>query len=293
MPGPQASPPQIFDRALVARRLAAARRTQPDFISQLVIDDLPDRLGPVTRAFEKALIMGPDARLLPAAGHAGEGPVTFERVSTLVPSGLPLVDPENLRLPGREYELIVSLLDLQLVNDVPGFLARVRAHLAPDGLMLLAAIGGNTLTELRSAWLNADAELTGGAAPRIAPFMDIRDGGALLQRTGFALPVTDVDQHVVRYSSPLALMQDLHALGATNPLVDRPRRMTTRSHLAAASAAYEAAAADADGRVRATLEIVWMSGWAPHESQQQPLAPGSAEVSLKDVLGDRSGGSKN
>lgn len=289
MSGPQASPPQIFDRALVARRLARAGRTTPDFISQLVIDDLADRLAPVTRAFGKAVIMGPDARLLPHRTRAGDGPVAFERISTLVPSDLPLADPENLRLPDRDYELIVSLLDLQLVNDVPGFLARIRAHLAPDGLMLVAAIGGNTLAELRAAWLTADAEVTGGAAPRIAPFMDIRDGGALLQRTGFALPVTDVDQHVVRYASPLALMQDLRAMGAANPLVDRPRRMTTRRHLAAASAAYEAAASDADGRVRATLEIVWLSGWAPHESQQKPLAPGSAEVSLTRVLGDKSG----
>ncbi|UJQ93848.1 methyltransferase domain-containing protein [Mariluticola halotolerans] len=284
MSGTTAQPPRIFDRALVLARYARHAGGGADFITQLVLDDLEQRLAPITRDFSKALIMGPDATILPAKGRAANGTFTFTRAATLIDA---TVDPENLRLPDTGYDLIVSILDLQFVNDVPGFLSRIRAHLAPDGLMLTAAIGGDSLQELRSAWLTADAEISGGASPRIAPFIDVRNAGSLLQRTGFALPVADLEQHVVRYASPLALMQELHALSASNPLVDRPRKMTTRTALAMAAAAYADAASDPDGRIRATLEILWMSGWAPHENQQKPLAPGSAKVSLAKVLGNK------
>ena len=202
--------------------------------------------------------------------------------------GIPLVDPEDLYLPRQRYDLIVSLLDLEVVNDVPGFLARARAHLRADGLFLAATLGGDTLTELRQAFLEADATILGGAAARVAPFIPPGEGGGLIQRAGLALPVADVETHIVRYASPLALMRELKALGASNPLADRPDRMATKTLIAAASAAYERIAGDADGRVRATLEILWLSGWAPHESQQQPLKPGSAEVSLTKVLGKKS-----
>lgn len=228
--------------------------------------------------------MGPDARILPEQGKSANGSFNFTRCATLVATDTPLLDPENLQLPASDYDLIVSLLDLQITNDVPGFLARIRAHLAPDGLMLLAAIGGNSLNELRAAWLTADAEISGGAYARVAPFIDVRDAGGLLQRASFALPVADIEQHVVRYASPLAMMRELRTLSATNPLADRPTKMTTKTLLATANAAYESAASDPDGRIRATLEILWLSGWAPHENQQKPLAPGSAEVSLAKVL---------
>ena len=196
---------------------------------------------------------------------------------------------ETLSLPQRDYDLIVSIFDLQIVNDVPGFLARLRAHLRPDGLFLAAMIGGLTLTELRQAFLEADAEISGGAFARVAPFIQLGDAGGLLQRAGFALPVTDVETHIVRYQNPLALMAELKAIGASNPLAERPGRFATRNLLAAASSAYTAIAADPDGRIRATLEIVWLSGWSPHDSQQKPLAPGSAKVSLKQVLGKKAG----
>jgi hypothetical protein len=278
--------PIVFDRELIARRLA--RRTAEDFVTALVIDDLSDRLATVTRQFEQALIMAPVGTPLPTAGISANGPFAFERVATLVAGdGIPLVDPEDLYLPRTRYDLIVSLLDLQVVNDVPGFLSRARAHLRADGLFMAAALGGDTLTELRQAFLEADAMILGGAAARVAPFVPPSDGGGLIQRAGLALPVADVETHVVRYASPLALMRELKTLGASNPLADRPERMATKSLLAAASAAYESIAADADGRVRATLEILWLSGWAPHESQQQPLKPGSAEVSLAKVLGKK------
>lgn len=279
--------PVIFDRELVAKRLSVRQSNKPDFVMQLVQDDLADRLLPITRAFSKALIMGPIADMLPENGISGAGAFSYRRVSTLSP-GPDKIDPENLTLETQDYDLIVSLLDLQIVNDVPGFLARIRHHLAPDGLMLLAAIGGNSLGELRAAWLAADAEISGGAYARIAPFIDVRDAGSLLQRTGFALPVTDIEQHMVRYSSPLALMKELRELGASNPLAQRPEKPVTKRLLAAANTHYQDMAGDPDGRIRVNLEIVWMSGWAPHESQQKPLAPGSAKTSLASALADRS-----
>jgi len=273
--------PIIFDRPLVARRINAHPQKQRDFVTQLVCDDLVDRLAPIARKFEKALILGPNAQALPTTGKSGDHDIAFERLSTLNAANS---GPQELHLPQRKYDLIVSLLDLQVINDVPGYLARIRSHLAPDGLMLVAAVGGNSLAELRGAWLAADADHSGGAYARVAPFIDVRDAGSLLQRTGFALPVTDIEQHIVRYKSPLALMRELKELGATNPLADRPKNFVSKRLLGEACAHYEALASDPDKRIRATLEILWMSGWAPHESQQKPLQPGSAQVSLTKVL---------
>jgi len=281
--------PQIFDRARIARHLTRRKDDAGDFVSALVRDDLETRLQTISRTFGKALVMGPDARTLPVEGMSASGRFDFERVATLVESpGVPLVDPEALELPSDDYELIVSLLDLQVVNDVPGLLARAKAHLRPDGLFLAAFLGGDSLTELRQAFLVADEEVTGGAYARVAPFIPLKDAGGLLQRAGFALPVTDVETHRVRYGDALRLMRELKAFGAQNPLRERPGRLGTRSLVAAAANAYHERFADPDGRVGATLEIVWISGWAPHESQQKPLKPGSAKVRLGDVLGKTS-----
>lgn len=279
-----AKPTPVFDRTLVAERLARRPSDISDFVTDLALDDLAERLLMVTRPFERALILAPDARQMPERGNGGLGSFPFVRASTMVPSQLPLYDPEALALTRDDHDLIVSIFDLQVVNDVPGFLARIRAHLAPDGLFLAAVVGGNSLGELRQAFLAADAEVSGGAFARVAPFIPLRDAGGLLQRAGFALPVTDVETHIVRYPSPLALMQELKRLGASNPLADRPSRPATPRLLAAASEAYAEEATDPDGRVRATLEIIWLSGWAPHASQQKPLKPGSAKVNLADVL---------
>lgn len=282
-------PPKVFDRDLIARHLERRPSGHDDFVTRLALDDLGERLLAVARRFERALIMAPDARPLPKDGISASGPFVFARAATVVASpDAPLVDPEALALRERDYDLIVSIFDTQIVNDVVGFLARLRAHLRPDGLLLVAFPGGATLTELRQACLEADAELSGGATARVAPFIQVGDAAGLLQRAGLQLPVCDVETHVVRYASPLALMRELKALGAQNPLADRPPRFATRNLLAAASNAYERLAADLDGRVRATLEIVWLSGWAAHASQQTPLKPGSAQVSLAKVLGDKS-----
>lgn len=244
----------------------------------LVVDDLADRLSAYKRDFSRAILIGPDADTLPQTLVTANGAVTAQRIEAF--SGLDFPD-----LPEGEQDLIVTLLHLQSVNDVPGHLARLRRLLRPDGLLLAAFIGGESLSELREAFLTADLQVTGGASARVAPMAQVRDAGALLQRAGFALPVADVETHRVRYATPFALMTELKALGASNPLADRPRKFATRSLLAAAAQAYAERDADPDGRVRATLEIIWLAGWAPHESQQKPLRPGSATVSLKDVLG--------
>ena len=274
-----ALPPKIFDPALIARHLA--RRSGDDFVTELVLGDLEERLLALIRDFPRALIIGPDVSRLPASGRTAKGEFPFIRLAAFTP------DSELPPLPEGEFDLIVSLLHLQAVNDVPGYLAQLRARLAPDGLLMAAALGGNTLTELREAFLSADAEISGGASARVAPFIQVRDAGALLQRAGLALPVADVETHIVRYSNPIALMAELKSLGAANPLVDRSRQPATRALLTAAAEAYARKDADPDGRVRATLELIWLSGWLPHESQQQPLKPGSATVSMTKVLGNK------
>jgi len=282
-----ALPPKVFDRTLIAEHLSRRPAEPDDFVTQLALDDLASRLITVSRDFEQALIMAPDGARLPLMGRSASGAFAFERVSTVLGSpDAPLVDPEALLLPREGYDLVVSLFDLQVINDVPGFLARIRAHLRPDGLMIAAALGGDSLTELRQAFLRADAETSGGAFARVAPFIPLADAGGLLQRSGYALPVTDLETYPIRYGDLLRLMRELKGLGAQNPLADRPGRMATRTLIAAAGAAYAELAGDPDGRVRATLEIIWLSGWAPHENQQKPLRPGSATVRLKDVLGN-------
>ncbi len=277
-------PPRVFDRELIARHFAR-RSGAEDFVTKLALEDLATRLITVTRDFEAALIMAPDARELPVMGRSANGIFRFERAATVVESeGAVLVDPEALALPRTDYDLIVSVFDLTVVNDVVGFLARLRRHLRPDGLFMAVAIGGASLNELREAWLSAEAEVTGGASMRVAPFIPLSDAGGLLQRAGFTLPVTDVETHTVRYGHPLRLMAELKALGAQNPLAERPGKPVTRKLLQAATEAYGALALDPDSRVRATLELIWMSGWAAHENQQKPARRGSATVSLKDVL---------
>jgi SAM-dependent methyltransferase len=174
---------------------------------------------------------------------------------------------------------------LQFVNDLPGTLIQIRRALKPNGLFLAALVGGDTLTELRQAFAAAEAEIEDGISPHVAPFVDLREMGTLLQRAGFALPVTDIDRLTVRYASPFALMHDLRRMGASNPLIERRRRPLMRATLMRMVEIYAERFSDVDGRIRATFEIVWLSGWAPHESQQQPLKPGSARRRLADALG--------
>jgi SAM-dependent methyltransferase len=269
--------PVIFDRRLLRVRLARAAAIGPvTFLLDRVADDIAERLSAVLRRFDIAVDLGTptDAVRRAIAGRVG----TIAAV---------VADEEALPFRDASLDLVVSALTLQHVNDLPGTLVQVRRALKPDGLFLAAMVGGESLTELRDAFAEAEAEVEGGVSPRVAPFADLRDLGALLQRAGFALPVTDVDRITVRYASPLALMHDLRRMGAGNALTERRRTPLRRATLRRLLEIYAERFADPDGRIRATFEIVWLSGWAPHQSQQQPLAPGSAKSRLADALRTR------
>jgi SAM-dependent methyltransferase len=288
-------PPQIFDRKLLrlrqarAQRLAALRAQRSekicDFLIARTADELAFRLSGVFRDFPRVLDF--------SAPHPGISEVLVApgrkvlRAGSIFPSEL-IADEECLPFAPESFDLVVSALNLNFVNDLPGALAQLRRTLAPDGLLLAALIGGQTLRELRICLAQAQEEIERGASPRVAPFVDLRDLGGLLQRAGLALPVVDADSFTVRYANALDLMHDLRFMGATNVLVAGARRPLRRDVVFRAAELYRELFADADGRIRATFEIIWASGWAPHESQQKPLAPGSATARLSDVLGDKS-----
>ena len=277
--------PPVFDAVLGRLRLARAHRQgYVDFLLARVAQDLAERLSVVTRIFAQALDVGTPSPLLAAilrrSGqvggiiHAGPAPGTDV-----------VADPASLPFAPECAELIVSALALHVVDDLPGALVQIRRALKPDGLFLGCMAGGQTLQELRSAFVAAESEITGGASPRVAPFADMRAVGGLLQRAGFAMPVTDVDMITVRYGSMYALMRDLRGMGATSTLVARAKTPLRRAVLMRAAEIYGERFAVADGRLRATFENIWMSGWAPHDSQRKPLKPGSAQMRLADVLG--------
>jgi SAM-dependent methyltransferase len=281
--------PQIFDRRLLRRRLARALRAgaAPDFLMLRAADDLADRLAGIRRDFPRSLdLCSPSPHFARAVAASGR-PAPL-RAASLPGTGVDVVaEEEALPFAPASFDLMVSGLGLQWVNDLPGALAQLRRMLAPDGLFLACFPGGASLVELRSALAEAEEEICGGASPRVSPFVDLRDLGGLLQRAGFALPVTDVDSFTLRYDSFFALCAELRAMGAANALVERSRRPLRRAVLMRAAAIYAERFSDPDGRVRATFELVWLSGWAPHESQQKPLAPGSAQMRLADALKPR------
>ena len=269
--------PTLFDRRLLRARQSRAFKQGPvTFLLDRVAEEMAERLAAVKRDFaEAADIWTPgDALRKPLADRLK----SFTHLDVLG-------DPQEV-LPFQQetLDLVVSALALQFVNDLPGVLAQIRRALKPDGLLLAAMIGGDTLNELRQCFAAAEAELEGGVSPRVAPFADLRDAGQLLQRAGLALPVTDVDRVVVRYDSAFALMADIRRMGASNILVERRRAPTRRATMLRMAQLYAKRFADADGRIRATFDVVWLSGWAPHESQQRPLKPGSATASLAEAV---------
>ncbi|MET0876679.1 MAG: methyltransferase domain-containing protein [Tardiphaga sp.] len=272
-----ASAPILFDRALLRARHARARKQgAATFLLDRVAEEMDERLHAVLRTFNDAADIG-----TPGDGLRG---AIAGRVSKLTHIDIPDNERDGLGLAPASLDLVVSALALHFVNDLPGVMAQIGRALKPDGLLQAAMLGGDTLTELRQSFAAAEAELDGGISPRVAPFADLRDIGALLQRAGFALPVTDVDRVVVRYDSAFGLMQDLRRMGANNVLMERRRSPLRRATLLRMAQVYTERFADPDGRIRATFDIVWLSGWAPHESQQQPLKPGSAKASLADAV---------
>lgn len=282
---------KLFDTDLVRRRRLRALRAgdvPAQFLMRRAADELKERLATVARRFDAAAAIycfTPDARAaVVASGRADVVRRVEIDAAFLDAEGGMTGDPEHLPLGPASIDLAVSLLSLHEVNDLPGVLVQIRRALRPDGLFLAAFPGSGTLAELREALLAAETELTGGASPRVIPLTDVRDAGALLQRAGFALPVADVDTVTVRYDTMFDLMRDLRGMGATNTLVDRSRRPATPKLFGRAAEIYAERFADPDGRIRATFSVIWLSGWAPDPSQQKPLRPGSAKVSLKDAL---------
>lgn len=289
---PVSNAPTVFDRALVRRRRdrAAPRFSEHDFLFAETAERLAERVGMVRREFPCVLDLGCHH------GVTGRRIAATKTVETLVSCDLSaamaaragghavVADEEALPFADGAFDLVVSTLSLHWVNDLPGALIQIRRALRPDGLFLGAMLGGVTLTELRRHLLEAELDLTGGAAPRVSPFADLRDAGNLLQRAGFALPVADTEVVTVTWSNLFGLLADLRGMGETGALVERPRRPLRRAVLLEAARRYAAQHAEPDGRIPASFEIVHLLGWAPDPSQQRPLRPGSGRIDLAQVL---------
>ena len=285
---PEASPPRLFDKQVLRRRRrrALAEGGWPGFLGAEAADDILLRLSAITRDFGDVVVLDAAGSDLPARLAARPGTRRVMACDELDWPGIERVfDHEAPDLPEAGADCILWPLGLERLNDIPGCLARLARALRPDGLFMAVLLAGSSLTGLRRAWTEAEAELRGGASPRVAPFGDVRDLGGLLQRAGFALPVVDLDRLTVRYDSGLALMRDLKAMGLSNPLHERARGLTSPNLLARAVALYDHENADPDGRVKATFELATLTAWSPHESQQKPLRPGSATTRLADALG--------
>jgi len=276
--------PELFDPVKARHGDERARRGgfEP-FLIDRVTEDLDERLAPVLRTFDRPLDFAtPDFRF--AEGLRRSGKITGEAARLAESAAL---DSDALPEANGEkgYDLVASGMVLQRINDLPGLLARFRRALLPDGMLIAAFPGGETLVELRDVLMQAESEIRGAGGLRVFPMIDVRAAGQLLQRAGFALPVVDSDRLTVRYGSLFGLIRDLRAMGASAVSLNRPGQPPlTRSIITRAAELYADKYADPDGRIRATFEIIWISGWAPHPSQQQPLKPGSAKMRLADAL---------
>jgi SAM-dependent methyltransferase len=288
--------PAIFDRALIRRRRRRAAALEKSlgpatFLLDRARDDLVERLAAVLRRFARAVDLGTPGETIREALSRLDSIGTVVKTEAIPPDGpragelFVVADEEALPFADGTLDLVVSCLILQFANDLPGVLVQICRALKPDGLFLASLLGGDTLTELRQAFAAAESEVEGGASPRVAPFAELRELGGLLQRAGFALPVTDVDRVCVRYDSAFALMRDLRRMGATNALLARRHTPLKRATLMRMAEIYAERFGEADGRLRATFDIVWLSGWAPHPDQQRPLRPGTAKARLADALG--------
>jgi len=275
--------PTLFDSAAIGAAQARALRVGAEhFLRDELQIRLTDRLEDIKRDFSTIGDLGglcdafPDRHVIPL--HQGDAGIA------IAPLGFTTTGNQENPLIGAGFDLIVSIGQFHRINDLPGVLSQAQQGLKPDGLMLAAFAAGDSLQELRASLIAAEAEITGGVSPRVLPFGDIRDLGSLLQRAGFALPVADLDRLTVTYSHPLKLMADLRAMGEVNILSDRRRSFTPKSVIMRACEIYVERYGDTEGRVPATFDIAWLTGWSPHESQQKPLQPGSGKVSLAEAL---------
>lgn len=275
--------PRIFDRAAYAARRRRAENSD-SFLAADVGESVALRIAAVNRRFCSGLDLASRPQVFAQIAPLAEGWVRT-RLAADGRSGDVAADEEALPFAPQSFDLVVSALSLHAVNDLPGALTQIARVLKPDGLFVAALFGGTTLRELRAVLMEAESDVRGGASPRVAPFADVRDLGGLLQRAGFALPVADSEKTTVAYKSLATLLADLRALGETNALAERARQFLRRDVFAAAIAGYENAYTNADGQFLATFEIVYLTGWSPHASQQKPLVPGSAKMRLADALG--------
>jgi SAM-dependent methyltransferase len=289
------APPRLFDRALHRLRLdrAAPGYGAADFLKRRAAGDAVERLETIMRSFPLAVDLGARngafaAALAQSDAQAKVGALIETDLSARMLAGRTgmrvQADEECLPFADESLDLVVSTLALHWTNDLVGALIQIRNALKPDGLFLGAVLGGSTLTELRQCLVQAESELKDGAGLRVSPFADVLDAAALLQRAGFALPVADTDKVTVRYAHALELIRDVRAMGESNVLFERARQPIGRAVLARAAALYQERFAEQDGRVRASFDIISLTGWAPHPDQQQPLRPGSAKMRLADAL---------
>lgn len=283
----------VFDRGAVRRHRdrAAPRLAEHDFLLREVAERLLDRLDDVNRRFPRALDLGCHGGQIAAAlgGRGGIQTLVQCDVSAAMAGearGLRAVaDEEMLPFADGAFDLILSCLSLHWVNDLPGALIQIRRALKPDGLFLAALFGAETGRELRSALMDAELAVEGGASPRVAPLVDVRDAGDLLVRAGFALPVADADTLTVSYPDPLRLMADLRGMGESNPVRERRKTFTRRETLLKAAEIYAERFGGGEGRIPATFEIVFLTAWSPDPGQQKPLRPGGANRRLAQALG--------
>jgi SAM-dependent methyltransferase len=265
--------PEVFNRPLYLKRQTSASGEALGLLDARITEELQDRMSVINRNFETALLIAPRPQAF------ADALIRTGKIQTLdaqEPRG-----HDNLELKTETYNAVISLLDLHAVNDVPGYMAQVARALKPDGLAVFSFFAGETLRELREAWLAAEQQITGGVSPRVAPMIDLRETGGLLQRAGLALPVADVDRATLRYADTMSLMREIKTLGFANCLCGRSKKFITPGMLFQAATHYPA---QGDGRIAATIEIAWAMAWKPHPSQQQPLKPGSAKARLSDAL---------
>jgi len=286
----------VFDRRAVRahRTRAAPQLDAHDFLFREIAGRLAERLDEVTRNFPRALDLGCHTGQMSAA-LAGRGGIETlvqcdlapEMARTAARNGRPSLaaDEEALPFAPASFDLVLSALSLHWVNDLPGTLLQLRQILKPDGLLLIAMLGGETLRELRSALMEAEIAEEDGASPRVSPFAEVRGLGGLLQRAGFALPLVDKDTIPVTYPSALALMRDLRGMGETNAVHSRRKTLSRRATLLRAAAIYEEKFTQADGRLTATFDAIYLTAWAPSPDQPKALKPGSAQTRLAEALG--------
>jgi SAM-dependent methyltransferase len=280
----------LFDRQLIKahRNRAAASFSDYAFLKERVARDLTGRLNLIRRSFHHCVDVG---------GHTGHLGALLKEIPLLITTDLSeamvtqastalkiVLDEEELPFAANSLDLVISVLSLHWVNDFPGLLAQVFQCLKPDGLFLAALFGGETLIELRDCLSSAELDLRGGIAPRLSPMISIKDAGALLQRAGFALPVVDCDRIQVTYPHPLALLHDLRKMGETNALINRSRAPLSRALLSRAFELYQMRYGLANGLIPASFDVITLTGWKPHPSQQTPLSRGSAKARLKDYI---------